>query len=113
MRWLKSKKLIEFNCDSKLHWNNSTDNSSVLAELHVVKPNFICDFFFFFFHFCLHFLGEKKKSFLKYHPTIVPFSISEHAQWGLGGLQIMIMVLLVLTIWVFNYGLNAKDSNVL
>lgn len=44
---------------------------------------------------------------------MVPFQSLSMLNGGQGGLKIMIMVLLVLTIWFFNYGLNAKDSSLL
>lgn len=63
----------------------------VLMKLHVVELKLI---FLHCFHSCIHFC----LFFLclsSYHGAL---SISEHAQRGLGGLKIMNMVLLVLTI---------------
>lgn len=44
---------------------------------------------------------------------LCPFWSLSMLNVDLGALKIMIMVLLILTVWFFNYGLNAKDSSLL
>lgn len=61
---------------------------------------------------------EEKEFIMMLFSHLPPFFFSnhffsEHAQRGQGGWKIMTRVLLVLTVWFFDYGLNAKDSSLL